>query len=215
MKQYLLIFISALFCFYSCKKHGGNPAPVAVTTTAPFITGYLYADIYYALDTPKSVSANFYYDSLHKGSLNIGTVTCNGDTLFCDPGFNYQYGLPPLGLLSGQNWVIPSSMYFNGFTTSFGTDMPVYTGTLPDTIITLNGATFNMSAAVTNNSDSATLILGNYYGQNTFCINDGDIYLSAIELNNIDCLSASVELNLRYARKLSERFPGVSCTVQN
>ena len=31
----------------------------------------------------------------------------------------------------------------------------------------------------------------------------------------IDCLSASVELNLRYARKLSERFPGVSCTVQN
>ena len=30
-----------------------------------------------------------------------------------------------------------------------------------------------------------------------------------------NCLSASVELNLRYARKLSERFPGVSCTVQN
>ena len=35
----------------------------------------------------------------------------------------------------------------------------------------------------------------------------------APNLNN--CLSASVELNLRYARKLSERFPGVSCTVQN
>ena len=33
--------------------------------------------------------------------------------------------------------------------------------------------------------------------------------------NYKNCLSASVELNLRYARKLSERFPGVSCTVQN
>ena len=33
--------------------------------------------------------------------------------------------------------------------------------------------------------------------------------------NKVNCLSASVELNLRYARKLSERFPGVSCTVQN
>ena len=33
--------------------------------------------------------------------------------------------------------------------------------------------------------------------------------------NYFNCLSASVELNLRYARKLSERFPGVSCTVQN
>ena len=33
--------------------------------------------------------------------------------------------------------------------------------------------------------------------------------------NKSNCLSASVELNLRYARKLSERFPGVSCTVQN
>ena len=33
--------------------------------------------------------------------------------------------------------------------------------------------------------------------------------------DNYNCLSASVELNLRYARKLSERFPGVSCTVQN
>ena len=36
-----------------------------------------------------------------------------------------------------------------------------------------------------------------------------------IKLNKDNCLSASVELNLRYARKLSERFPGVSCTVQN
>ena len=41
-----------------------------------------------------------------------------------------------------------------------------------------------------------------------------DADLSRI-LNLIYCLSASVELNLRYARKLSERFPGVSCTVQN
>jgi hypothetical protein len=160
---YALIIVCAVL---GCKKNNN------VQPTTPFIYGTLHAWM-----AGKSVDsggagynewadATFWADSLSQAVINIGNITLNGfDTALQFPYSQYV----PLDYKfeNGVQWDIPAYGKWEAFSFSTQGSFPCYNGNIPDTIDALNGVSFNVSNAITNNADSVKITIG-YYGYSVY-----------------------------------------------
>ncbi len=184
----LCLSITIAICFTNCKKSKNATTTATPVIDTPFIYGYLEADIQDEQDAPgdtftviEYASVRFLNDSITNSLVYPDYAVVNGDTL-PSPNFNNFYSFNFAG---GVNWNILGNTSVPSISYSSPGTFPDYLGTIPDTVIVLNGMTLNISPQLTNNADFIKIILsgpvdGGYVG--IYSTSSGTITIPSSEL---------------------------------
>jgi len=161
--HYLLILI-VLCATLGCKKSN------SAQPSTPFIYGTLNA--WMAGTSIDSGGAGYYewadavfYDSSNANSaIDVGNIVVNGNDTTLQFPYNQQVGVD-YKFENGVRWDMPATAKWPAFSFSTQGSFPFYKGNIPDTIDALNGVSFNVSNAITNNADSVKITIVNNVGQ--------------------------------------------------
>ena len=185
-----ILLLSVILILGACKKSKNDAVVTPTPPSGPFNYGRFSVEEINILDQSGvvanqyySLSAIVYRDSIHNYYATGGSMSMNTDSLYSyTPGYE-SLNIMSLDTTGGYNWVFTDSGVAPDITyrQSSGA-FPQYTGSIPDTIILINGLSLNIGSATTANADSVGVSFLKSFPHKVFSTANGVLTLSENEL---------------------------------